>query len=111
MGIPARDRSNTDESLRVLLVHNSYQQVGGEDVVFEAEANSLARAGHPTARAVMDNHAIPDHMSMRQRGTLAGRTVWSTRSAALITRVIRSFRPDVMHAHNTFPLWSPSIFG
>jgi hypothetical protein len=35
---------------RILLVHNYYQQAGGEDRVVEAEAELLRSYGHPLCR-------------------------------------------------------------
>jgi hypothetical protein len=32
---------------RVLVVHNAYQQAGGEDAVVQAEIDMLRRRGHP----------------------------------------------------------------
>jgi glycosyltransferase involved in cell wall biosynthesis len=93
----------------VLLVHNRYQQAGGEDVVFEAEARLLADRGHRVARFVVDNAAIPVDRSPIQAIRLAVETTWSFRAAARMRRMIQRFRPDVVHAHNTFPLISPSI--
>jgi glycosyltransferase involved in cell wall biosynthesis len=93
----------------VLLVHNRYQQPGGEDVVFEAEARLLADRGHRVARFVVDNAAIATQLSPMQAIRLAAETTWSFRAATHIRRMIRLFRPDVVHAHNTFPLISPAI--
>jgi len=93
----------------VLLVHNRYQQAGGEDVVFEAEARLLADRGHRVAQFVVDNAAIPVDRSPIQAIRLAVETTWSFRAAARMRRMIQRFRPDVVHAHNTFPLISPSI--
>lgn len=42
------------------------------------------------------------------RGGLA--TPWNFSAAAALRRVVRSFRPHVVHVHNTFPLLSPAIF-
>jgi glycosyltransferase involved in cell wall biosynthesis len=93
----------------VLLVHNRYQQPGGEDIVFEAEACLLADRGHRVARFSVDNAAIPTQPSPMQAIKLAAETTWSFRAAARMRRMIRLFRPDVVHAHNTFPLISPAI--
>ncbi|MDN8677515.1 hypothetical protein Q0N25_14145, partial [Staphylococcus aureus] len=43
---------------RVLIVHNRYQQRGGEDAVVEAEAALLSAAGHEVALRLVDNDAI-----------------------------------------------------
>lgn len=93
----------------VLLVHNQYQQPGGEDVVFEAEAAVLAERGHRVARFVVDNDAIPAHPSPIQAIRLAAETTWSFRAAARFQKILGRFQPDLVHAHNTFPLISPAI--
>jgi glycosyltransferase involved in cell wall biosynthesis len=41
---------------------------------------------------------------------LARQTLWSTQTAHDIRKLISCFRPDVIHAHNTFPLVSPSLY-
>jgi glycosyltransferase involved in cell wall biosynthesis len=103
-------RGGAADGLRVLVVHNRYQQAGGEDVAFELESELLRRAGHAVETLVMDNDSIPEHASIAGRARLAAETVWSRRSARIIGNAVRSWQPDVMHAHNTFPLWSPAIF-
>jgi len=42
------------------------------------------------------------------RGAIA--TPWNFKMAIAIKKAIADFSPDVIHAHNTFPLISPSIF-
>jgi glycosyltransferase involved in cell wall biosynthesis len=41
---------------------------------------------------------------------VAGQTLWSLRTRRDIAEQLRSFRPHVIHAHNTFPLISPSLY-
>jgi hypothetical protein len=41
--------------MRILIAHNRYQQMGGEDVVFDFESKALEDAGHDVERFVMDN--------------------------------------------------------
>jgi glycosyltransferase involved in cell wall biosynthesis len=36
--------------------------------------------------------------------------IYSSKSKATVAEEIRSFRPDVAHVHNVFPLLSPSVF-
>lgn len=94
--------------MRVLLVHNHYQQPGGEDAVFAAEAALLAAHGHPVEQLAFDNDAIAPRPSPLNRARLAGATVWSPRGYAAVRAAIRAVRPDVVHFHNTFPLISPA---
>jgi glycosyltransferase involved in cell wall biosynthesis len=91
---------------RVLLVHNRYQQRGGEDAVVEAEAALLEGAGHAVELYLRNNDDIAHQPGL---GTALD-AIWSRRAAADLGQLIERFKPDVMHAHNTFPLISPSIF-
>ena len=44
--------------LSVLVIHNQYQQPGGEDVVVRAEVEMLRRAGHRVVQFIRNNAAI-----------------------------------------------------
>lgn len=92
--------------MRVLIVHNTYQQPGGEDAVAQAEGDMLSARGHEVARFGRHNDEIHDTSGI----SLALQTLWSRQSARRLAGVLESFRPDVMHVHNTFPLLSPSIY-
>jgi glycosyltransferase involved in cell wall biosynthesis len=90
--------------MRILVAHNRYVQRGGEDVVFAAEAALLRRFGHEVIEFVKDNKEIEG----KSRLALFSTTVWSRRSYAELTDLIRSSRPDIVHLHNTLPLISPA---
>jgi len=96
--------------MRILTVHNRYQQPGGEDEVFRAEAELLERYGNTVSRLVFDNRDIPEGRSLFGSLNLAGSTIWSRRSAARMSHAVRRLRPDVVHFHNTFPLISPAAY-
>jgi glycosyltransferase involved in cell wall biosynthesis len=91
---------------RVLVVHNRYRWRGGEDVVADAELSLLREHGHEVETYCRDNDAI-DHMP---RVAVAHDTLWSSRTVDDLADRILSFRPDIVHVHNTFPLVSPSLF-
>jgi glycosyltransferase involved in cell wall biosynthesis len=91
--------------LRVLLVHNAYQQRGGEDAVCDAEEALLRELGHPVHCYRRHNDEVADISPLR----LARDTVWSPRTTRDVAAAFASFRPDVVHVHNSFPLVSPSI--
>lgn len=90
--------------MKILLVHNFYQQAGGEDSVFEAEGQLLEERGHEVLRFTAHNDAIQD-MSRLQA---ARATLWNGDMYSKIAEVAAGFRPDVAHFHNTFPLISPA---
>jgi glycosyltransferase involved in cell wall biosynthesis len=91
---------------RVLVLHNFYQQPGGEDHVFRAEVELLRARGHEVQEYTADNRSIADRGAAR----VAWETIWSERSVRNLRAVLRQFHPDIAHFHNTFPLISPSAY-
>jgi glycosyltransferase involved in cell wall biosynthesis len=95
--------------MKVLAVHNSYQQRGGEDVVFEQETDLLRRHGHEVLPYLRSNHEIEKYAGVRLLGLLK-QTIWADDAYAEIAALIRRERPDLVHVHNTFVMISPSIY-
>ena len=91
---------------RVLVVHNAYQRRGGEDAVVESEIELLRSHGHAVETWFRSNDDVAGMSSL----ALARNTLWSDRTQQELGERIRSFQPDVIHAHNTFPLISPSLY-
>ena len=96
--------------MKILLVHNAYQQPGGEDVVFEQEKTLLVRAGHRVAAYCRSNHEISE-LSAIERAMVIPNTIWSRDSHRAFAQLLRRENPDVVHIHNTFMMISPSIYG
>ena len=94
-------------SFKVLLVHNRYQQYGGEDTVVEAEAQLLRDAGHEVDCFLVDNDNIQGTASKLATAAL---TIYNPRSRAALRERLRKRRPDIVHVHNLFPRLTPSIF-
>lgn len=92
--------------LKVLLVHNYYQQAGGEDQVVADEAGLLEQNGCKVIRYHRHNDEVT-HMGRMQA---AAATLWSRRGYRELRTLIRCERPDVMHCHNLFPLISPAAW-
>src|SRR5262249_55699123 len=95
--------------MRVLVVHESYQQRGGEDAVAIAEAQQLELHGHSVLRYSRHNDELKGKSTLRIVGAGIG-TVWSRRSYGDLEDVLRQHKPDVAHFHNTMPLISPSAY-
>ncbi|MBU1222263.1 MAG: glycosyltransferase family 4 protein [Gammaproteobacteria bacterium] len=91
---------------RILVVHGAYQHRGGEDTVVESEIALLRAHGHEVEPWFRSNDDVAGMSSL----SLARTTLWSDRTQQELGERIRSFRPDVIHAHNTFPLISPSLY-
>jgi glycosyltransferase involved in cell wall biosynthesis len=92
--------------LRVLLVHNAYQQRGGEDAVVDAEEKLLRDHGHPVLRYQRHNDEVEGVSKLQ----LARDTIWSPQTGRDMSSIFANFRPDVVHVHNTFPLISPALY-
>ncbi len=92
--------------MKVLQVHNFYQQPGGEDSVYAAEFDLLKAHGHNVRQYSVHNDAIKDMPGIQ----VAWRTIWNQESYREIRQRIREQSPDVIHAHNTFPLISPALY-
>lgn len=86
--------------------HNYYQQAGGEDAVVAEEYALLARKQVEVELYQQHNDSIADMSAAR----VAMDTLWSKRTVDQIGEQIQRFKPDVIHAHNTFPLISPSLY-
>ena len=92
--------------MRILLVHNFYQQTGGEDLVVADEARLLASRGHDVVRYSVHN----DQVNSISRLALGYRTIWSQPAYRDVRNAIATHRPEVVHVHNTLPLLSPSVY-
>lgn len=92
--------------MRIVVAHNAYQQRGGEDAVAEAEIALLRAHGHEVQVLARHNEEVLG----QGRVSLALQTLWSRRTLQAARRLLAEFRPDVVHAHNTFPLISPSLY-
>ncbi|WP_029482853.1 glycosyltransferase, partial [Deinococcus marmoris] len=93
--------------MKILVVHNFYQQAGGEDVVFRAETALLRRHGHDVQTFTVSN----DLIEQTPRLQAAAQTVWNARMARKITALVREYGSEIVHFHNTFPLLSPAVYG
>lgn len=96
-------------AVKVLLVHNSYQQPGGEDVVFEQESQLLRRAGHTVVTYVRSNWEVVGYHGLALL-ELAKRAIWSSDVRKEVATLLEQEEPDLVHVHNTFVMISPAIF-
>ncbi len=92
--------------LRIIIAHNTYQHRGGEDAVVESEMALLRYHGHEVITYFRNN----DDISSASAISTAMQTLWSSRTVDEFSELIHSFRPDIIHVHNTFPLISPSLY-
>ena len=93
-------------SMKVLLLHNSYQQRGGEELCFEAERDLLRERGHRVSEHVVENHSIrPGHLALTGL-----KAVWNQNEYRRVRRRLREIDAEIVHVHNFFPLISPAVY-
>ncbi len=92
--------------MKILVAHNRYHYRGGEDTVVDAEVALLRQHGHQVMRYSRDNREL-SAMTPREA---AASVLWSRQTEADLERLQEEFHPDLIHAHNIFPLISPSLY-
>ncbi|PKM80399.1 MAG: glycosyl transferase family 1 [Firmicutes bacterium HGW-Firmicutes-14] len=90
--------------MKILLVHNYYQQAGGEDQVFKEEFNLLQKYGHEVFTYRVNN----DDINRLGKIRTSLYSIWNKDTYRKFTDLIDNINPDIVHFHNTFPLISPS---
>ena len=95
--------------MKILIVHNHYQQPGGEQVAVEAQRALLRGHGHDVLTYTRHNAEILD-FGLRERALFFPRTLYSRRTYHELTELVRRERPDIAHVHNVFPLLSPAVY-
>lgn len=92
--------------MRILLVHNYYQQAGGEGLVFEAEAELLKSHQHKVIKYTAHNDQLAPANPIKTASTM----LWNRQAYKDIQHLIKRENIQVAHFHNTFPLISPSVY-
>lgn len=92
--------------MRILMVHNYYQQAGGEDQVFAAESDLLEQNGHEVHRFTLHNDQINGAGAI----AVAGKTLWNRQVYRELRSIMRDAQIEIAHFHNTFPLVSPAAY-
>jgi glycosyltransferase involved in cell wall biosynthesis len=93
--------------LKILLLHNRYQIPGGEDTAVGQESAMLRAAGLDVEVMETDNDGI---VSLGQKVMAAVRVPYSFPARRSVQQRIAEFRPDIVHVHNFFPMFTPSVY-
>lgn len=93
--------------MKILFAHNFYQIGGGEDTVLEQEMELLKKAGHSVFLYSVHNDQI---RGLRKRVKALLNVSYSNSQQQSFGEALETFRPDVVHVHNFFPLLTPAIY-
>jgi glycosyltransferase involved in cell wall biosynthesis len=111
---PGGERRTADpargDHLRILVVHNRYSTAtpSGENVSVDSEVAWLREAGHD----VHVHHASNDDVlggGVVTKARAAAGMVWSPSASRRFGRALAESRPDLVHVHNLFPLFTASV--
>ena len=97
-----------NKKYRVLMVHNFYQQPGGEDTVFRNEKKLLEDNGHDVVTYTRDNSELK--CSILKKILLPFITIFNPKTYFDIKKIIKEKNIDIVHVHNTLCLISPAVF-
>jgi glycosyltransferase involved in cell wall biosynthesis len=95
--------------LKILLVHNSYRQRGGEDIAVQQEYELLKQHGHDVTVYRRSNHEI-ENLSLIERMGLIGRMISASDAKREVLDILRELNADLVHVHNTFMMISPAVY-
>ena len=90
--------------MKILQVHNAYQQKGGEDTVVQAEYD-LLKDRHEIKQYIVSNRSIS---GFPQKIKAAWNIAYKKDHD--LENVINKFNPDIVHIHNFFPLITPAVY-
>jgi glycosyltransferase involved in cell wall biosynthesis len=95
--------------LKILVIHNQYQQAGGEDTTVAQETALLRDAGHRIIEYRRSNQEISAFNAV-QKATLPLRMIWAGDSYRDLRSLIRREKPDIAHFHNAHFMISPAAY-
>ncbi|CAN2048112.1 Glycosyl transferase family 1 [Candidatus Magnetomoraceae bacterium gMMP-1] len=109
-----------NHEMKIIQIHNYYQQSGGEDTVVAAERALLEEKGNIVIPYYKSNDIIsfdiagsPPISALKTLYSLfhvSAKAVWNWETYSDFRKLLHKEKPDVVHCHNTFPLISPSIY-
>lgn len=88
--------------MKILIVHNTYKQYGGEDTVVEQEYKAYKELGFEV-ELYLEKNAELNFSDIFF-------SIFNPMSAFRFKKKIKEFKPDVVHVHNIIFKLSPSIF-
>ena len=89
---------------KILVVHNRYQLLGGEDVAVDSEINFLSK--HFEIKKVIFENKL-ENIFLDTFFLVAG---FNLKSKKILNKAINEFNPDLIYLHNSWFTASLSIF-
>ncbi len=94
--------------MRILLIHNFYQQFGGEDQVVLQELEELQKDHTVIFYSRHSNDLV--NLRLLEKARAAVEAIHSQRTMSEIESLVVKHRPEVAYIHNIYPLISPAVY-
>ncbi len=94
--------------MKILQLYNQYRTMfGGEDVVVETTAAVIEKSGSQALLFQRSSKGMDEGLMRKARVFASG--IYNRSSYRDLSALLRNERPDVVHAHNLYPMLSPSV--
>lgn len=93
--------------MKIVQIHNEYIYKGGEDFVVHEENKLLQKNKHNVYQLLRKNNE--EILNLTQKIKTGLNLIYSKKSKNIILDNLQKINPDIVHIHNTFPLWTFSI--
>lgn len=92
--------------MKILMLHNAYQQPGGEDAAVANEAALLKKSGVKVSLQLVDNAQI---LGLAEKARTTMHVAYDARRRGWLRGLVTETKPDLIHVHNFFPLLTTAI--
>lgn len=92
--------------MRIVQLHNSVTVPGGGEQVVASTTGLLRDRGHEVFELLASNRGLSSSVSRKMRAFCDG--IYSRSAYSALTQFISQHSPEVVHAHNIYPSFSPS---
>jgi glycosyltransferase involved in cell wall biosynthesis len=94
--------------VKVFQIYNEQRsRLGGEPAVVDATMRVLAEKGHVARLIVKSSRVLENSMVKRIYAFWGG--IYNIRSYREMRHLLQQDRPDVVHVHSVYPMFSPSV--
>jgi glycosyltransferase involved in cell wall biosynthesis len=94
--------------MKLLQLYNQYRSnLSGEENVVRATAALVEKNGGSARLFMPTSRGIDKSLPKKIRAFFSG--IYSFQASVEVARILETDRPDIVHAHNLYPLLSPSV--
>ena len=93
--------------MKVILINNRFRFPGGVETVVDATVDILRQKGNEVSLKERDSKELTKSPFGNFRAFTSG--IYSRKAYKDVLRSIEQEKPDIVHVHNLYPLFSPSV--